>query len=326
MSIIIALEACILGILLSAYIYMKKKRHQSLACPREHPCDGVLHSRFGKSFRIPNELLGFAYFTFASILLCGLISAPAFYGVTILYILFFTLIIGGFFSIYLIALQAFVIRSWCAWCLGVAFTNFILILSLSNLPMDSLVSVFASQKVWWVIIHNFGFILGVGSATLTDVFFFRFLRDNAISAEEKETLDTFTTVIWSSLAILIVSGLALYIPQQVALAVSSKFLLKVVVVSVIIVNGVALNMFVGPHMRRLSFGGDVPSRRFRRLAFALGGISLTSWYIAFILGSLRKINFLFSHALIGYIVLLVCVVIGSQVFERIITKQHYQQS
>jgi hypothetical protein len=135
-------------------------------------------------------------------------------------------------------------------------------------------------------------------------------------------MDTFSTIIWAGLGILIVSGIALYLPEQVRLAVSSKFLLKLVVVGVIIVNGILLNMIVSPYMRRLTFSKEVPARRFRRLAFALGGISFTSWYLAFFLGSLRKIHIAFLPAVLGYGVLLVGVVIGSQIMERYITKNH----
>ncbi len=324
MSIIIAFVACLVGVFICAYIYIKKRRHQKLACPREQPCNIVLHSRFGKTLGISNESLGLIYFFLVSFLLYLLISSTVING-AILYILFFLLLLGGLFSVYLIGLQAFVVKSWCTWCLGIALTNFVLIGSLCNLPFDIIYPMLTSQKVWWVVVHNIGFILGLGSATLTDIFFFRFLKDNIISSEEKEMMDTLTNVIWVGLAILVISGIALYLPEQARLDVSSKFLLKVVVVGVVIINGILLNMIVSPHMRRLSFEGNPPARRFRRVAFALGGISFTSWYVAFFLGSLRKINIDFQTAVVGYGILLLCVIVGSQVMERYITNKHSAQ-
>lgn len=320
MSIIVAFAACIVGILISFYIYIKKKKHQALLCPRDNPCDIVLHSRYGSTFGIPNEVLGFCYFVFVSVLLFLFISAPIASSGALLYTLFFTLLTGGLFSLYLIGLQAVVIRSWCFWCLGIALANIVLIVSLIGLPFASLAPMLKTQRLWWVIVHNLGFILGVGSATLTDIFFFRFLKDNIITQEEKETMDALTGVIWAGLAILIVSGVALYIPEAARLNISSKFLLKGVVVLIIAINGVLLNMFVSPKLRRLSFEGTLPAKHFRRLAFALGGISLSSWYTAFILGSLRKIHFDFQTALLGYGALLILVVIGSQIAERIVMR------
>lgn len=320
MSIIISVLACLFGIGISVYMYLKKSRHQKLACPRDNPCDLVLHSHFSKIFGIPNELLGIAYFL--GVLVLIFLPLFGFSAAWDLYILFFMLVVGGLFSVYLIGLQAFVIRAWCAWCLGIALTNLVLIISLSAIPTSLFAPLLDSQKLWWVILHNIGFILGVGSATVTDVLFFRSIKDGSVSVEEKGTMDILTNIIWVGLAILVVSGLALFIPEQTRLATSSKFLLKVVVVSVIIVNGLLLNMFVAPYMRRLSFEGTVPARKFRRLAFALGGISFTSWYLAFFLGSLRKISLDFNMALWGYLTILVLVIIGSQIMERRVTKMH----
>ena len=93
-------------------------------------------------------------------------------------------------------------------------------------------------------------------------------------------------------------------------------------VGVIVLNGFLLNMFVAPYIRRLSFEGTAPAKKFRRLAFALGGISFTSWYVAFFLGSLQKINIDFKTAVLGYGILLVGVIIGSQIAERYTTKKH----
>ncbi len=317
-NIIIAFGACLLGIACSLYIFLKKIRHDKLICPREHPCDSVLHSRFSKTFGIPNEILGIFYFLSVGTIL--MIPCSGMVTSWLLYILFFMLIIGLLFSIYLVMAQILIIRSWCFWCAGIALSNLILFISLSSIPIAQFDFILASQKVMWVIVHSIGFILGIGAATITDILFFRFLKDGKISQEEKDTMDTLSSVIWVGLAILIVSGIALFIPEASKLAVSSKFLLKVVVVSVIILNGLILNMFVAPHIRRLSFAEDKISRRFRRIAFALGGISITSWYLAFILGSLRSISTDFITAVVLYGVLLSCVVIGSRIFENHLSK------
>ncbi|HRH24990.1 MAG TPA: vitamin K epoxide reductase family protein [Candidatus Paceibacterota bacterium] len=319
MQTLIPIALSIVGLCLSAFMLFRKISHKKLSCPREHPCDTVLHSKFAKTFGLPNELLGIFYF----LAILALIFLPlfGFSPVWDLYALFFLMIIGGLFSLYLLGLQAFVIKSWCAWCLGIAFTNILLIISLSSIPTEVFAPLLAKQKTLWVIVHNLGFILGVGSATITDIFFFRFLKDKVISLEEKETMDTLTSVIWVALAILVVSGFALFVPEQARLLASSKFLLKVFVVGVIIINGVLLNMFVGPYMRRLSFEGSEPAKKFRRLAFALGGVSFTSWYLAFLLGSLRKIHLDFQTALWAYLIIIVFVIIGSQIFERVVTKK-----
>jgi hypothetical protein len=134
-------------------------------------------------------------------------------------------------------------------------------------------------------------------------------------------MDTLSSVIWAGLAILIVSGVMLYLPEQLRLNASPKFILKIIVVGVVLVNGVLLNLLVAPHMQTLSFEGTIPARRFRRLAFALGAVSLTSWYTAFFLGSLRRIHTTLEHGLRVYIGLVTIAVIGSQLYETILVKK-----
>ena len=189
---------------------------------------------------------------------------------------------------------------------------------------SSVFSLVGEHRLWWLIAHGLGFIIGVGGATFSDIFFFQFLKDHKISDEEKNTFDTLSGVIWIGLAILVISGLMLFLPEQARLGASPKFLLKVVVVSVIAVNGLALNLFVAPRLRQLSFEGTKPARAFRRLAFALGGISIVSWYMAFILGSLRHIGpHSFPEGVVGYVCILTAVVIGSQLFERFMVRGYH---
>jgi hypothetical protein len=230
---------------------------------------------------------------------------------------------GALFSIYLIALQSLVIRAWCMWCLGSSFAVLLLVLAVFGLPGEGMQAILAQTKLYWIILHNVGFILGLGGATITDVFFFRFLKDGVISEGEKQTMDTLSNVIWIGLAILIVSGLMLYLPEQARLGASSKFLLKVVVVGVITLNGVFLNIRVAPRMRQLSLARTVPARHFRRLAFALGAISITSWYTAFFLGSLRSINLALREGVAVYLGLVITAVIGAMVYEWIVS--HHQK-
>jgi hypothetical protein len=184
--------------------------------------------------------------------------------------------------------------------------------------MQELFVLLANQKLWWVIVHNIGFILGLGGATITDVLFFRFLKDYRITQQEKGTMDTLSNIIWVGLLVLIVSGIMLYLPEQARLGESPKFLLKLVVVSVLLINGILLNLLVAPRMRSFSLAQTAPAKHFRRLAFALGGISIASWYTAFILGSLRHINLPLREGVAVYTSILIAVVIGSQIYERIV--------
>jgi len=315
------LLASILGLGISLYIFQKKFTKTKLICPRESSCDHLVHSVYSNTFGIPNEILGIIYYILQIIFWILFIYLPNSLNQISYFLLVIATTLAVLFSIYLVAIQAFIIRSWCLWCLGTALINISLVASLILFHFPGLINLLGEQKVWWVIIHNIGFILGVGSATITDIFFFRFLKDDKIDAKEKNVMDTLTDTIWIGLAVLIVSGVMLYLPNQEVLNTSSKFSAKILVVTVIILNGLTLNMFVGPKIRKLSFRQDLVPTRFRKFAFALGAISITSWYSAFILGSFRTMDFSFHQIISTYAILLILAIISSQIFQRRLTKK-----
>lgn len=165
-------------------------------------------------------------------------------------------------------------------------------------------------------VHILGVALGVGAATITDVFFFRFLKDFKISRMESGLMSTLTLVIWFALAILIASGAALYFQDMERLNQSSKFLTKMIIVGVIIINGITLNLFISPRLVKIS-----SDKHIRRIAFALGAISITSWYSAFLLGMFRAVPLNFAALVSIYGTLLLLAVVASQVMERIYAKR-----
>ncbi len=175
-------------------------------------------------------------------------------------------------------------------------------------------------------LHIFGIVLGFGGAIMSDIFFFKFLKDFRISKQEADTFRTLSKIIWVGVALLVMSGIGLYLPHAETLNASSKFLLKMVVVAIIIINGVCLNLFVAPKLIKISFGekhehmsGEL--RRSRRLAYALGAVSLTSWTSAFLLGMARSIPLSFPILLGIYLLLLLGAITTSQIIEQVIVKR-----
>lgn len=176
-----------------------------------------------------------------------------------------------------------------------------------------------------VIAHVFFMAIGVGGATVTDVLFLKFLRNNNMSRQELIVMDTLSQVIWAALVGILVTGLVIFLPQASDLLENSKFLAKMSVVGVLIVNGVLLNVKIAPKMHLIfSVNKDLNPvwlQRTRRLAFALGAISIVSWYSAFLLGSLRSIELSYFQLISIYISLLVFGLVGSQISERLFAKQ-----
>lgn len=172
-----------------------------------------------------------------------------------------------------------------------------------------------------IVGHLIGVAVGVGSATVSDVLFFRFLKDYRISRQEERVLNVLHPLFWGALVLLVLTGAVLYLHDAAYYAVNPRFQLKVIVVTVIMVNGLLLNVVVSPRLRRISFGGSHTGHHpgelhhLRHMAFALGAISITSWYSALVLGALGMLRFTFAQGIAAYLALLTIAITVSQVIE-----------
>jgi hypothetical protein len=181
------------------------------------------------------------------------------------------------------------------------------------------VEILSEYKSVFVAVHMLGFVFGLGGATIADIMFFRFLSDLRISKKEHTILASLSQIVWVGLLMLWVSGILIFLGDVERYSASSKFLLKAVVVVVITINGVLLNTIVAPRLMKIDWklGHNARKRHLRRLACALGGISMVSWYSAFVLGSLRSLPYSFSELLIVYVGMLLLTVIVSQCMEAL---------
>lgn len=309
------------GLSVASYVFFKKKKAQPMVCPLNGECDVVTRSKYSKFFGIPVELLGMLYYGFVILvyvihnLIPWLLSDTAIFLMT-------GITIGAFvFSLYLIFIQAFVLKKWCTWCLfSAGFSTFIFITAVFGADIN-LVALLSEYRTGIIVLHALAAAIGVGTATITDIFFFRFLRDYRISESEHELMNTLSNIIWFALGLIVVTGIGLYLPESERLLDSSKFLTKVVAVCVVIVNGIFLNLLVSPKMMQMDFSEPHDHKKgemhfMRKLSFALGGISISSWYIIFILGSLKSIPFSFGTAITLYALVLCFAVTASQLMDR----------
>lgn len=315
------------GFVLAFYIYTKKHTKQPLVCPLRTSCESVVHSDYSRFMGIPVEKLGMAYYAFVAIVhgvFLALSHTPSPEFLLVSLVVSFTAFL---FSAYLISIQAFVLRQWCTWCIFSAILCvLIFLITFITLPM-SLIPVLVAYKKLLVVLHLLGMALGVGAATITDIFFFKFLRNYKITEPEADIMKTLSHVIWFALGLLVVSGLGLYLPESNFLNDSSKFIVKIIGVAVLIVNGFFLNVLIQPRLVHISFNEPHPHRPgelhvLRKLSFALGAISISSWYFVFVLGALRRIKVEFLDLFLGYVLLLLGAVICSQIFEHFFIKKN----
>jgi uncharacterized membrane protein len=117
-----------LGILNAAYLSYYTVTKTPVRCLWFPPewCRRVQESRFSRMFGIPNAFLGFALYgaLFVSAL-ANFAGAISFWPVTVL------AYIGFLFSAYFTAIQGFVLRAYCTWCVLSAVDFLILFIIVS---------------------------------------------------------------------------------------------------------------------------------------------------------------------------------------------------
>lgn len=302
-----------------------------MICPLRADCDAVINSGYSKFFGIPVEALGIFYYGLMAIGYASFLIYPEIISPLTSFTILILSILAFLFSLYLTYIQAFVLKDWCFWCLiSSGLSAVILLLALYSSPYD-LAFLLGQYRSLVVIFHAVGVAIGLGAATISDFFFFKFLKDFKISEFEAEVLSTLSQIIWFALAVLIVSGLGLYLPNTQELISSPKFLAKIVVISVLIINGAILNLMVAPQLVKISFhqkhehiSGEL--RHIRKIAFGLGAVSIISWYTALVLGMLKKVSMEFLEIFGIYAGLIIVGVLISQVLEKsFVTKASRQR-
>lgn len=314
------------GLSLSIYIAHKKRRKtEPFICPLKASCSEVIHSDYSKFFGINVEYLGILYYALISIGY-GLRATWPVSIEPITVILLFMSTFALLFSFYLTFVQVFTLKKLCTWCLVSAFMCVIIFVSsfISALPI--VIPSLAQTYYLILLVNVIGIALGLGAATLADLFFFKFLKDFRISGLEAEVLNVFSQVIWFSLGVIFMTEIGLYLPNMGLLSGSPAFLLKVIVLGVIVINGSFLNLFIAPQFVRIQFHEQhvhEPGEliRTRQIAFILGPISLVSWYTLLFLTMWPAFHLTFERILQIYVAGLIIAVILGQLTEKYLMKK-----
>ncbi|MBI4132223.1 MAG: vitamin K epoxide reductase family protein [Candidatus Sungbacteria bacterium] len=316
----------IVGLGLALFIRVRKSGRKQMVCYIGQDCDTVVHSEYSRFLGIPVEILGMLYYAAIAAAYAAFLISPEFATMPAVFSALALTTAAFLFSLYLTFIQGFVLREWCEWCLTSAFfCAAIFILALRSMPVG-LFDFLEEMHGTVVLLHGLAAAVGVGAATVTDVLFFKFLKDLRISEEESDILRSVSQVIWLALAALLIAGLVLWLADAEELNASAKFLVKMIIVAVIIGNGALLNLWIAPRLIHISFGQrhvHIPGelRHARRFAFALGAVSITSWYSAFILGSLHGVEVGFWPLLGLYIGVVAAAVMVSQMADRSLAEQ-----
>ena len=172
-------------------------------------------------------------------------------------------------------------------------------------------------------LHILAMAIGLGGATISDILFFRFLKDFRISKKEQEVLHILKNVILGSLIAVVVTGAGIYLSSTASYNASPAFAVKMIVVVVLAVNGGLLHAFVAPYLLHLNMEHHKKmGRKWHKLAFGLGGISFVSWYTAFGIAMMKRFLPQSFFILLGlYLLALILGVIASKLIEAYMTRR-----
>ncbi len=158
----------------------------------------------------------------------------------------------------------------------------------------------------FLIIHLLGVALGAGGAFFSDGVFFTSIKDKKISKDELGIVKYSSQITWIGLILLLISGAGLFGMNAANLSTSVKFLVKMTIVGILVFNGIVFHIihlpFIGRHVGRLLVNKN-KINSFHNTPFLLfsGVISMTSWFLAIILGALSTIPFSYLEAISLYI-------------------------
>ena len=166
------------------------------------------------------------------------------------------------------------------------------------------------------IAHVISVIFGMGSALISDILFTFYSKDKKLNKTEINTLSVLSKVVLISLFFIIASGFVIFLSDIDKYLSSAKFLSKMTIMIVLLINGYILNRYVWSHLLQKDFFVSKRERPMRRIAFISGAISVVSWISVCILGMLNDVTFDYYQILIFYLAIVVVSSLVSVIIER----------
>lgn len=323
----------LVGLFISYKIKQEKNKKLSggqMVCFPGHDCDRVVFSDYSKFFGISLEIMGFIYYSLATIFYLIAIFVPSLINSITLFIVL-GLTFGGFlFSIYLTFIQVFKLKSYCTWCLGSAAVSVLIFILSIFLVKESAAEFLAFIKTMENFIRSIEFIslsIGLSIVTIVEIVTIRFLGKFKISEQEINSLKILDQINWFVLFGFIISNLGLVLIEK-----NPPYLLvESILVSTIIINLLIANIKTVSSLKYYRQNTNtIPVKKvcqLRKIVFGQSVISLTSWYFLF------YINFIIGEAVIrnqeiirNYLLIIALITILVQISALIFDKTTRQKS
>lgn len=152
------------------------------------------------------------------------------------------------------------------------------------------IAFFADIKPVVTVVHVISVVFGMGAALMSDILFTFYGKDRVLSKTEVSTLRILSNVVWVSLVVITLSGAGLFFSDVPKYLASVKFLVKMTIMVVLLINGLILHRHVSAQMALPHFLTSHHFVSIRRLAFACGAVSVISWLSLCTLGVLDRVS------------------------------------
>lgn len=124
---VLLISLSVIGLLISGYISLAYLKNKKVVCPiNSESCNSVLESDWSNLLGVKNEFIGIAYYLF---LIVGTILINS--GYTSLIIIAKTAsTLSVLFSVFLVMVQARILKQFCSWCILSAIINVVIFILL----------------------------------------------------------------------------------------------------------------------------------------------------------------------------------------------------
>lgn len=177
--------------------------------------------------------------------------------------------------------------------------------------------IFQFIKVPMTIAHVLSVVLGMGAALVSDALFSFYSKDRELNDTEISTLSILSKIVFYGLILIALSGVGLFLSDIEKYTNSVKFLAKMSILSILLVNGYFLNRIVWPHLLSRNFFVADEERGVRRLAFACGAVSVVSWLAICALGVMDSIKYDYLMVMLAYAGITIFAILVALIMERI---------
>ena len=132
------------GFTVAKHIRNHKTKNTLLVCPVGFDCHTVIHSDYSKFLGVPVELVGMIYYALISFFYLFLIFLPEIFSDALVGFISAVSFLAFLFSVYLIAVQIFILKKGCSWCIVSALISaLIFILTTFNYDFSFFAQIFS---------------------------------------------------------------------------------------------------------------------------------------------------------------------------------------